>query len=219
MILDARELRKTFSQADIPIEVLKGASFAVAPGERVAIVGQSGSGKSTLLSLISGLDRPTSGTVTIEGRDLGKFDEEGLAEFRKTNIGIVFQQFHLVSHFTALENVSLPLEIRDESDAGSRAAAALDEVGLAARHHHFPHQLSGGECQRVAIARALIGRPRLLLADEPSGNLDTKTGEAIMDLLFRLARLHDMSLVLVTHNENLAALCDRRLELREGRFA
>lgn len=198
------------------VRVLSGASAVIRQGERVAVLGPSGSGKSTLLALLAGLDRPSQGRVVAFGEDLTGYSEERLTAWRAAKIGIVFQQFHLMAHLTALENVALPLRILGKASAFADAEQALTEVGLGARLGHFPHQLSGGECQRVAIARALAPRPRLLLADEPSGNLDTKTGEGVMRLLFDLAQKNGTTLILVTHNTELAGWCDRRLVLGGG---
>lgn len=207
---------KNYRQGDTPIEVLKGLDLEVRPAERLAIVGQSGSGKSTLLSILAGLDRPDSGTVFLSGTDITQMPEHALTVFRAQHLGIVFQQFHLMSHLTALENVSLPLDIARVRDAREKALAALEAVGLAHRLKHLPSQLSGGEKQRVAIARAVVTRPKLLLADEPSGNLDAATGDEVMRQLFEQARAHHTALVLVTHNEALALKCNRRLLLMNG---
>jgi predicted ABC-type transport system involved in lysophospholipase L1 biosynthesis ATPase subunit len=217
--LRAEGLHKTYDQAGTPVEVLKGVELEVKAGETVAILGQSGSGKSTLLSLLAGLDSPTRGTVQLADRPIVGMGEAELARFRARHLGIVFQQFHLMSYLSALENVRLPLEIArlPEGNPGSREL--LGKVGLAHRLDHLPSQLSGGEKQRVAIARAMIARPRCLLADEPSGNLDRRTGEEVMDLLFEQVRSSGMAMVLVTHNEALASRCDRKLELRDGRLA
>ena len=181
-----------------------------------AIIGQSGSGKSTLLSLLAGLDQPTSGTLKLKERHLDSMSEEELTQFRAENIGIIFQQFHLMTHLNALENVSLPLEMNHQQDALELAEKALEQVGLGSRMDHFPHQLSGGECQRVAIARAIVIRPALLLADEPSGNLDHDTGEQVADLLFDLVGRTGMTMVLGTHNSELALRCSKQLTLSQG---
>ncbi|MBF0276559.1 MAG: ABC transporter ATP-binding protein [SAR324 cluster bacterium] len=220
MILQVHELVKTFATSGMldTIEVLSGLNFDIEQGETVSIVGQSGSGKSTLLSLMAGLDHPTSGTIKIKGQNLSEMSEEALSKFRAQNIGIVFQQFHLMSHLTALENISLPLELNHDSGAVPKAKEALIQVGLEHRQNHFPHQLSGGECQRVAIARALVVRPALLLADEPTGNLDNKTGEHIADLFFDLVKSTKMTMLFVTHNEHLADRCLRKHLIKEGRF-
>jgi len=218
MSLTISELRKSFTYPEEggSLEVLKGLNCTVKEGETVAILGQSGSGKSTLLSLIAGLDFPDSGSVSIANENISVMPEESLTGFRAKNIGIIFQQFHLMPHLTALENVSLPLEISGDLNAMEKAREALKMVELEPRLNHFPHQLSGGECQRVAIARAFVVRPALLLADEPTGNLDNKTGEHVSGQLFDLVKSTGMTLVLVTHNEELAAQCDRQLYLKEG---
>ncbi len=218
MILSADSVRKSYSQGTHSIEVLRGVDLQVAPGETVAVLGASGSGKSTLLALLSGLDHPDQGSVAIAGTKLASLDERALTRFRGEKLGIVFQQFHLMSTLTALENVALPLEMAKDANAFAKARDALASVGLASREDHLPHQMSGGECQRVAIARAMVVRPALLLADEPSGNLDTRTGGSVMELLFDLVKEHRMTMVLVTHNEALARRCLRRTELSEGRL-
>jgi putative ABC transport system ATP-binding protein len=198
------------------VHILKGISLAIGRGEAVGLVGPSGSGKSTLLMTMAGLERPDSGTVIVDGTDLSKLDEDALARFRGRRIGIVFQSFHLVPTMTALENVALPLELADEKDAFERAEAELALVGLGARLHHYPAQLSGGEQQRVAIARAIVPNPAILVADEPTGNLDETTGDSIVDLLFALKRDRGATLVLVTHDVALARRCDRVVRLRSG---
>jgi len=200
------------------IDVLRGIDLDAASGDSVAIVGASGSGKSTLLSLLAGLDLPTSGSIEVAGRDLAQMSEGELARYRSAQLGIVFQQFHLMSGLTALENVSLPLDLDGIADAEERAAAVLEQVGLRDRATHRPGVLSGGECQRVAIARALIVEPAVLLADEPSGSLDPRTGSRVEDLLFELTERRGTSLVLVTHSDSLAARCDRCLQLVDGRL-
>lgn len=201
-----------------PLVVLKGLSLNIFSGESVAIIGPSGSGKSTLLSLLAGLDRPTSGEVKVMGQDMAQMNEGALSVFRGKHLGIVFQQFHLMPSLTALENVSLPLDIAGDHQAKEKARDALQHVNLKERMSHLPKELSGGECQRVAIARALVTRPALLLADEPSGNLDPETGAQITDLLFRIAAEHRMTMLLVTHNMELAARCDRQLIMRGGQL-
>ncbi len=219
-ILEINDLSKFFIHADTQmIEVLTGINHEVGEGKTVAIVGDSGSGKSTLLSLLAGLDQPTSGNLFLKGHDLTTMDEEALARFRAEHIGIIFQQFHLMSHLTALENVSLPLDMFHKPDAEERAREALVQVGLDHRQHHFPHQLSGGECQRVAIARAIVIEPAILLADEPTGNLDNQTGEQVADLLFNLVQSNGMTMILVTHNEGLAARCEQQVTLKDGNFS
>jgi len=202
-----------------PVEILKGVDLAVDPGESVAIVGPSGSGKTSLLMIVAGLERATSGSVRVAGHDFARLGEDELALARGANIGIVFQSFHLVPTMTALENVALPLEFAGRSDAFEVANALLTEVGLSHRSDHFPAQLSGGEQQRVAIARALAPRPQIVLADEPTGNLDGKTGEQVIDLLFGLHRRRQSTLVLVTHDLDLAGRCGRLVRMMDGRVA
>ena len=220
MILQVDAVSKTFSTSSQsePVKVLQGLNLDVRQGETIAIIGESGSGKSTLLSLLAGLDKPTSGSIQLNGKDISQLSENELAKFRAMSIGIVFQQFHLMSHLTALENVSLPLELVKEKNALERSTEALEKVGLVHRMDHFPHQLSGGECQRVAIARAMVVQPKLLLADEPTGNLDTRTGDNITDLFFDLVKERQMTLILVTHNEKLAARCQKSLQLADGKL-
>ncbi|MBF9232958.1 ABC transporter ATP-binding protein [Microvirga alba] len=198
------------------VHILKGISLDIARGEAVGLVGPSGSGKSTLLMTMAGLERPDSGRILVEGTDLAALNEDALARFRGRRIGIVFQSFHLVPTMTALENVALPLELAGAGDAFERAEAELQAVGLRHRLHHYPAQLSGGEQQRVAIARAIVPNPAILVADEPTGNLDEDTGQSIIDLLFALKRDRGSTLVLVTHDLNLARLCDRMVRLRSG---
>lgn len=200
-----------------PLTILAEVGFDIAAGEAFAIVGASGSGKSTLLSLLAGLDQASSGRVHLDGVDLGVLDEDGRAALRADKVGFVFQNFQLLPALTALENVMLPLELRGDADAEEPARQVLGQVGLAERLGHYPRQLSGGEQQRVAIARAFVTRPRLLFADEPTGNLDTATGRQIIDLLFQLNAEAGTTLVLVTHDERLAARCSRQLRLAAGR--
>lgn len=218
MSLSLQSVKKSFIQGDSVIEVLKGISAEIKTGEIIAIVGQSGSGKSTLLSLLAGLDRSTSGDIKIGDQNLNTLSEEQMTLFRGKKIGIVFQQFHLLQHLTALENVMLPLEILQIGNREKLATEILTEMGLGHRLNHFPRQLSGGECQRVAIARALVVKPEILLADEPSGNLDTVTGNQVMDSFFKIVRNHKVTTVLVTHSPALAAVCDRQLHLQSGQF-
>ena len=201
-----------------PVAILRGIDLRVPTGEAVAIVGPSGSGKSTVLMVIAGLERATEGRVEVVGADLGSLDEDGLARLRAANIGIVFQSFHLVPTMTALENVALPLEFLDHDDAFAASRAALAEVGLSHREAHFPGQLSGGEQQRVAMARALAPGPALILADEPTGNLDLATGAQVMDLLFALKERTGATLLLITHDRSLAKRCDRIVSLADGRI-
>lgn len=200
------------------VHILKGVSLAIPRGEAVGLVGPSGSGKSTLLMTLAGLERPDSGTVVIDGTDLSGLDEDDLARFRGRRIGIVFQSFHLIPTMTALENVALPLELAGEPGAFARAEKELALVGLSERRHHYPAQLSGGEQQRVAIARAIAPDPAILVADEPTGNLDERTGSSIVDLLFGLKKERGATLVLVTHDAGLAQRCDRTIRLRSGRI-
>lgn len=216
MSLTLSQVKKSFQQGDTHIEVLRGVNAEIRDGEVVAIVGQSGSGKSTLLSLLAGLDRPTSGDISIRGKNVSGYSEDQMTEFRAQNIGIVFQQFHLMSHLTALENVMLPLEILNSKDIETKAKKVLAQMGLEHRLHHFPNQLSGGECQRVAIARALVVEPQILLADEPSGNLDTDTGDKVMEVFFKVVKESKITTILVTHSKELAQRCDRQLELSHG---
>ncbi|MEX0286766.1 MAG: ABC transporter ATP-binding protein [Paracoccaceae bacterium] len=201
------------------VEILHGLSLSVGRGETLALTGPSGSGKSSLLMLMGGLEQATSGTVTALGQNLIAMSEDALARFRRDHMGVVFQSFHLIPTMTALENVATPLELAGVRDAFQRAEAELDAVGLAHRAGHYPSQLSGGEQQRVALARASVTRPEILLADEPTGNLDEANGAAIMDLLFGLRDRDGATLVLVTHAAELAARCDRVLRLRDGRIA
>lgn len=214
--LEIRSLHKSYRQGSEAVPVLKGVQASLKSGEIVAVLGQSGSGKSTLLSLLAGLDRPSSGSVLVEGQAIEALPQNDLAAWRGKNIGIVFQQYHLLSHLTALENVELPLEILGVPGRREKATALLTELGLAHRLHHLPRQLSGGESQRVAIARALAPGPRLLLADEPSGNLDADTGEKVMEAFFRQVRKAGATTLLVTHNRELATRCDRQLLLEHG---
>jgi putative ABC transport system ATP-binding protein len=202
-----------------PVEILRSVRLRVAEGESLAVVGPSGCGKTSLLMVIAGLERATSGSVRVAGHDFTRLSEDQLALVRGANIGIVFQSFHLVPTMTALENVALPLEFAGNGEAYATARGLLAEVGLGHRLEHFPAQLSGGEQQRVAIARALSPGPRILLADEPTGNLDAKTGEQVMDLLFRLQRRRQATLVLVTHDLRLAGRCRRLLHMLDGRVS
>lgn len=201
-----------------PVGILHGVTLSVNQGETVGLVGPSGSGKSSLLMLMGGLERATGGRVEALGQDLTPMTEDSLARFRRDNMGVVFQSFHLIPTMTALENVATPLELAGRKDAFDRAAEELAAVGLADRMQHYPGQLSGGEQQRVALARAAAPRPRILLADEPTGNLDEANGRAIMDLLFELRDRHGATLVMVTHAPELAARCDRVIRLRDGRL-
>ena len=218
-ILSLHDVRLTLGGNAGPVEILKGISLDVRKGETLGLIGPSGSGKSTLLMLMGGLERATGGTITALGQDITAMDEDRLARFRRGNMGVVFQSFHLIPTMTALENVALPMELAGAGDAFARAKAELEAVGLGHRHDHYPAQLSGGEQQRVALARALAPRPALLLADEPTGNLDSANGAAIMDLLFGLRDRHGATLVLVTHAPELADRCDRVIRLADGRVS
>lgn len=217
-ILEIQNLSKTYQQGTVTIDVLKEANLQMQEGDTIAILGQSGSGKSTLLSLLAGLDRADSGDIVVCGSSLQSMSEQELTRFRGQNLGIIFQQFHLMSGLTALENVSLPLELAGKNLATQAAKEALELVGLGHRLDHLPNQLSGGECQRVAIARAFVVKPRLLLADEPSGNLDTETGKRVMDILFEAVSKLGMSMVLVTHDESLAQRCHLAYHLEKGQL-
>jgi putative ABC transport system ATP-binding protein len=217
-MIDLRGVSKTVPSGDGTLTILHPLDLTVASGEFLAVSGPSGSGKSTLLGLIAGLDAPSSGSIVIDGVDITTLDEDPLARLRGTKIGFVFQFFHLIPSLTALENVQVPLELTGAPNPSSRAAALLDEVGLADRRRHYPSQLSGGEQQRVAIARALANNPPILLADEPTGNLDTVTGRHVIDLLAEIHRARGTTLVLVTHDAELAARAESRVSLRDGRI-
>jgi putative ABC transport system ATP-binding protein len=201
-----------------PVNILRGVSLTIEPGEAVALLGPSGSGKSSLMMVAAGLERPTGGRVAIAGHDLGGLDEDGLARLRRRHIGIVFQSFHLIPTMTALENVAIPLELAGDGDAFAAASAALGRVGLDHRLGHYPAQLSGGEQQRVAIARAFVAGPQLLLADEPTGNLDGATGDLVIDCLFAEHARQGTSLLLITHDARLAQRCQRQLRMEDGRI-
>lgn len=200
-----------------PVEILRAISLTVTPGETLGLVGPSGSGKSSLLMLMGGLERASAGRVTALGQDLGAMDEDGLARFRRGRMGVVFQNFHLIPTMTALENVALPMEIAGAADAFARAAAELEAVGLSHRADHYPAQLSGGEQQRVALARAAAPRPAILLADEPTGNLDSVTGAKVEDSLFGYNKDKGVTLIVVTHDEDLAKKCDMIVSIKDGK--
>ena len=217
-ILSLRDVSLTLNGNAGPVSILRGIDLDVARGETLGLVGPSGSGKSSLLMLMGGLDSATSGTVLALGQDLTRMDEDRMARFRRDHMGVVFQSFHLIPTMTALENVATPLELAGAADAFDRAAAELAAVGLGARIDHYPAQLSGGEQQRVALARAAAPRPAILLADEPTGNLDGANGQAIIEMLFGLRDRHGATLVLVTHAPELAARCDRVVQIRDGRI-
>jgi putative ABC transport system ATP-binding protein len=217
MILEIQSLSKSYPiPGREPLSILKNLNLELKKGESLGILGESGSGKSTLLSLIAGLDQADSGRLKIEGEDLSQMSEDRLDQFRAKRIGIVFQQFHLIPHLTALENISLPLNLRSDPQAQEKSEQLLDQVGLSERCHHLPAHLSGGECQRVVLARALAIEPALLLADEPTGNLDPKTAFTVFSLMLELVSRASTSLVLVTHNHPLANSCDRKVVLNHG---
>ena len=217
-VIELSDVELSLGRGAARVHILKGVSLTIPQGQATGLVGPSGSGKSTLLMTMAGLERPDSGVVKVAGQDLGALGEDALAVFRGRHIGIVFQSFHLVPTMTARENVALPLELAGVDDAFERAAAELRNVGLAERLDHYPAQLSGGEQQRVAIARAVAPDPAILVADEPTGNLDESTGRSIVDLIFALRRERGATLVLVTHDLSLAALCDRTVRLRAGKI-
>jgi len=217
-VLRAQGLTKVYRTGEVDVHALRGVDLALSARELIVLLGPSGSGKSTLLGLISGLDQPTAGRIEVAGVEITTLDEDALARFRLDHVGYVFQSYHLIATLTAVENVAVPLELAGEPDAAARAQALLAEVGLAERAHHYPVQLSGGEQQRVAVARAMARRPPLLLADEPTGNLDSATGKQIIELLVGVNRRLGCTLVLVTHDAALAAHADRVVTLRDGRI-
>jgi putative ABC transport system ATP-binding protein len=218
-MIELSRLELHLASAGGEVNILRGLDLRVEAGETVGIVGPSGSGKSTMMMIIGGLERPTGGSVRVAGRDLAGLDEDDLALFRRDTVGIVFQSFHLIPTMSALENVAVPLEFAGRRDAFARARDCLEAVGLAHRLTHFPSQLSGGEQQRVAVARAFATEPGLLLADEPTGNLDGETGAHVMDALFDLAARHGTTLLLITHDDRLAQRCSRIVRLLDGRIA
>lgn len=218
MILSLKNVGKEFTQGDTLIKALEAINFELEEGKSLSLLGPSGSGKTTLLSLLAGLDAPSTGEILVQGQRLDQLSEKELSLFRAQNIGLIFQQFHLMSHLSAEENISLPQEILKLPQIKENTLKALEAVGLSHRKNHLPSQLSGGECQRVAIARAIVTRPKILLADEPSGNLDTSTGRKVMDLIFNLAQEIGTTLILVTHDEELGTRCDRTLRLSGGRI-
>ena len=217
-MIEVQNLTVTLPSRAGDVNILRGLNVTIAPGEAVGLIGPSGSGKTTLLMVLAGLEPATSGAVHIAGHDYANMSEDDLARFRRSHVGIVFQSFHLVPTMTALENVMLPLELASQPEAPERAAQMLAEVGLADRHDHYPTQMSGGEQQRVALARALVANPPVLFADEPTGNLDQKTGQAVMDLILGLAKTRGTTLVLITHDKALAQRCDRTLTMQDGRL-
>lgn len=219
-MIEVVDLNKKFIQNQNVISILNNLNLTAVKGEKIGIVGQSGSGKTTFLTLMAGLEKPNSGNIKINGTDIVLLTEEELTKFRSQNLSIVFQQYHLISHLTALENVMLPLEIiRTKShEAKEKAVKLLTEVGLEKRMDHFPSQLSGGECQRVAIARSLVTTPKVILADEPSGNLDQETGAKVMSLFMQIVEKYDITTLLVTHNMELAQVCNKVYRLSQGKF-
>jgi putative ABC transport system ATP-binding protein len=217
-LVQVRDLRLTVPSAAGPVNILRGIDLDITAGEAVGVVGPSGSGKTSLLMVLAGLEAATGGQVMLAGHDLTRLGEDALARLRRREVGIVFQAFHLIASMTALENVAIPLELAGEADAMDRAADSLRAVGLGHRLTHLPGQLSGGEQQRVALARAFAPRPRLLLADEPTGNLDGATGQAVMDLLFGLQAQFGTTLMLITHDPGLAARCDRVIRIADGQI-
>jgi putative ABC transport system ATP-binding protein len=218
-MIEARGLHLTVAASAGPVNILSGVDLAIAEGEAVGLVGPSGSGKTSLLMVLAGLERATAGTVDVAGQRITGLNEDRLARFRRDTVGIVFQAFHLVPTMNALENVALPLELAGRRDATPLARESLIAVGLGHRLTHLPGQLSGGEQQRVALARAFAPQPRVLLADEPTGNLDIATGRAVMDLLFDMQAKHGTTLLLITHDQALAARCDRAVRIADGRIA
>ncbi len=217
-IIELEEVHLTLNSAAGPVHILRGVDLSIDPGEAVGIVGPSGSGKSTLMAIMTGLERASSGTVSIDGRDYSKENEDGLARHRRSRIGILLQAFHLIPTMTALENVAVPLEFAGRSGAFEKAEKELEAVGLSHRLEHYPAQLSGGEQQRVALARALSPDPKMLFADEPTGNLDQKTGAQVIDLMFDLHAQRGTTLVLITHDPHLAERCDRVVSMADGRI-
>lgn len=215
-MIEVIQLKKTFSTRQGPLEILKGMNFKISKGEIVAFTGHSGSGKSTLLGLLAGLDQPDQGKILYNNQNLTELNPSDLQKFRAKNISLIFQNYYLIPHLTALENVQLPLQILGLHDQLTETESLLHEVGLGNRLHHYPSELSGGESQRVAIARGLAVRPMVLLADEPTGSLDTETGDKVMDLYFDLVRRHHLTSIIVTHNQELASRCDRQFKLSQG---
>jgi putative ABC transport system ATP-binding protein len=215
-MIELRDVCLTLPSEAGPVDILRGIDLSIDQGEAIGLVGPSGSGKSTMMAIIAGLERPSSGQVEVAQTDLGGLNEDQLALFRRDNVGIVFQQFHLIPTMTAIENVAMPLEFAGVKNAFKEAERGLEAVGLDHRLQHYPTQLSGGEQQRVALARAVARQPKLLLADEPTGNLDGGTGSAIIDLMFGLHDQHETTLLLITHDEKLAARCDRVITMADG---
>ena len=218
MILRLDKLEKSFYQGTNQLSILRSLDLSMAPGEVVAVIGESGSGKSTLLSLLAGFEQPDAGLIEIEGRPATNWSQDEWAQFRKQRMGFVFQNYYLIPYLTALENVALPLRLLGRDNVEAEAERLLQSLGLGGRLHHFPSQLSGGECQRVSMARALIHSPALVLADEPTGSLDEKTGTLVLDLLFKLLKERRQSALVVTHSGDVAKRCDRIVQMREGRL-
>jgi putative ABC transport system ATP-binding protein len=217
-LLELQDIHLNYKTESTAVEVIRGVSLKINSNESVAIVGKSGSGKTSLIMLIAGLERPNFGKIIFEGEDISQYSEDRLADIRKRKIGIVFQSFYLIPNYTALENVSLVLEINKVPDAKKKSMELLEQLGLKDRINHFPSQLSGGEQQRVAIARSIVLNPKLILADEPSGNLDSENSKLIMSLLFKYCKQNGSSLVLVTHDQMLAKECDRIIEIKDGKI-
>ncbi|GDX37194.1 ABC transporter ATP-binding protein [Candidatus Pelagibacterales bacterium] len=217
-LLELQDIHLNYKTERTAVEVIRGVSLKINSNESVAIVGKSGSGKTSLIMLIAGLECPNSGKIIFEGEDISQYSEDRLADIRKRKIGIVFQSFYLIPNYTALENVSLVLEINKVPDAKKKSMELLEQLGLKDRINHFPSQLSGGEQQRVAIARSIVLNPKLILADEPSGNLDSENSKLIMSLLFKYCKQNGSSLVLVTHDQMLAKECDRIIEIKDGKI-
>ena len=217
-LLELQDIYLNYKTENSLVEVIKGVNLKINSGENVAVVGKSGSGKTSLIMLIAGLEKVTSGKIIFEDQDISPYSEDELADLRKRKIGIVFQSFYLIPNYTALENVSLVLEINKVRDAKKKSMELLEQFGLKDRINHFPSQLSGGEQQRVAIARSIVLNPKLILADEPSGNLDSENSKLIMSLLFKYCKQNDSSLVLVTHDQMLAKECDRIIEIKDGKI-
>ncbi len=217
-LVSLQNVQLTLSSQAGAVDILQDINLNIAAGEQISITGASGAGKTSLMMIIGGLEKPTGGTAIAAGRTLNELDEDALAKYRQQNVGIVFQSFHLIPTMTALENVAIPLELSGSENAFSRAEKELELVGLSERLTHFPDQLSGGEQQRVALARALITDPRLLLADEPTGNLDSENSRRVMDLIFQLSEAHNSTLVLITHQNELAVRCSRNLQMADGRI-
>jgi len=217
-LVSLRDLHLTLDSGAGAVNILRGVDLDIARGETLGVVGPSGSGKSTMLAVTAGLERPSSGQVEVAGQNLGNLNEDQLALFRRKHVGIVFQSFHLIPTMTALENVAVPLELAGKSNAFDLAREGLDDVGLADRVTHYPSQLSGGEQQRVALARAFVGEPDLILADEPTGNLDSNTGADIIELMFGIRRDRDLTLMLITHDDQVAQRCDRVVRMADGQL-